>query len=521
VYRFCRRHPRCKTGIAGLWQVSGRNCLTYSERRELDLEFVRRRSLRLYLRILLHTIPEVFTGSTPATRCQTRISPPLRNFVSGSALPCHSKIGSSMQKRISPASAITGSIALPGDKSISHRYAMIAAIAEGETRIANYSTGADCHSTLGCVQALGIPVAGSGTEFVIHGRGLDGLRPPAADLDAGNSGSTMRMLSGILAAQPFASRIFGDESLSRRPMQRIMKPLAEMGARIHAREDKFPPLVIQGGTLRPIEYALPVPSAQVKTCVLFAGLFAEGETSVLEPVRSRDHTEIALREFGADLTVARNRITVAGRPKLTGRPVVVPSDLSSAAFFIAAALLVPGSRLSIRGVGLNPTRSALLDFLVGMGARIRIPELESVNGELSGEIQVEYSSLRGGVISGGLTAALIDEIPVLAVLGAATEEGITVKDASELRIKETDRIQTVAGNLRRMGVQAEELPDGLIVPGRQQFRAAELDSFGDHRIAMAFAVAALRGDGESVIRGAEAASVSFPEFWDTLAAVSS
>ncbi|MDR3701450.1 MAG: 3-phosphoshikimate 1-carboxyvinyltransferase [Candidatus Sulfopaludibacter sp.] len=426
-----------------------------------------------------------------------------------------------MQKTISPATAITGSISLPGDKSISHRYAMLAAIAEGETRISNYSSGADCHSTLGCVRALGIEVEGSGAEFVIHGRGLDGLQQPAAGLDAGNSGSTIRMLSGILAAQPFRSRISGDESLSRRPMQRIMKPLAQMGAQIQAREDRFPPLEITGGPLQPIEYELPVPSAQVKTCVLFAGLFAEGETVVLEPVRSRDHTEIALREFGADLNVHRGRITLQGRPKLTGCPLVVPSDLSSAAFFLAAALLVPGSRLSIRGVGLNPTRSALLDFLVGMGAKIRIPELQSVNGELSGEIEVECSQLRGGAISGPLTAALIDEIPVLAVLGAATEEGITVKDASELRIKETDRIQTVVRNLRLMGIQAEELPDGLVVPGRQKFHAASLDSFGDHRIAMAFAVAALRADGESVIRHAEAASVSFPEFWDTLAAIQS
>ncbi len=421
-----------------------------------------------------------------------------------------------MQKRISPASRLSGSIALPGDKSISHRYAMIAAIAEGPSHIQNYSTGADCHSTLGCLRALGIDISGEGTEFTVHGRGLDGLRAPAGDLDAGNSGSTIRMLSGILAAQPFPTRIAGDESLSRRPMQRIMKPLAAMGAHIQAREDKFPPLEIHGAKLRPIQYDLPVPSAQVKTCVLFAGLFAEGETSVIEPVRSRDHTEIALREFGADLTAHRGRITLAGRPTLTGRELVVPSDLSSAAFFLAAALLVPGSRLSIRGVGLNPTRSALLDFLIGMGANIRVPDLESRNGELVGEIIVEHSSLRGGIIEGALTAALIDEIPVLAVLGAATEQGLTVRDASELRIKETDRIRTVVENLRRLGVAAEEAPDGMVIPGRQKFHAAEFDSFGDHRVAMAFAVAALRADGDSVIQGAEAASVSFPEFWDTL-----
>jgi 3-phosphoshikimate 1-carboxyvinyltransferase len=421
-----------------------------------------------------------------------------------------------MQQEIRPAAAVSGAIALPGDKSISHRYAMIAALAEGSTRIQNYSTGADCHSTLGCLRALGIEIEEQGTEVSVAGKGLEGLRQAAECLDAGNSGSTIRMLSGILAAQPFVTRIGGDESLSRRPMRRIMTPLAEMGARIDAREGQFPPLEIHGGALRPIEYTLPVPSAQVKTCVLFAGLFAEGTTSVIEPVRSRDHTEIALREFGAEIRVERLKISLAGRPRLTGRELVVPSDLSSAAFFIVAALLVPGSRLSILGVGLNPTRSALLDFLVGMGARIRVPNLESGGGELIGDLVVEHSELRGGVISGGLTAALIDEIPVLAVLGAATEEGLTVRDAAELRVKETDRIRTVVDNLRRMGVEVEELPDGLSVPGRQTFRAARFDSFGDHRIAMAFAVAGLHADGVSVIDGAEAASVSFPEFWDTL-----
>jgi 3-phosphoshikimate 1-carboxyvinyltransferase len=426
-----------------------------------------------------------------------------------------------MQEKISPAAAITGDIVLPGDKSISHRYALIAAIAEGETRIRNYSTGADCHSTLGCVRALGIEVEGAGTEFVIRGRGLEGLRLAAHDLDAGNSGSTIRMLSGILAAQPFRTRIGGDESLSRRPMRRVMRPLAEMGARIGAREDQFPPLEIHGAKLRAIDYTLPVASAQVKTCVLLAGLYAEGATSVTEPARSRDHTEIALREFGAEVAVERRKITVVGRPRLTGREVTAPSDLSSAAFFIVAALVAPGSKLAIRGVGLNPTRSALLDFLTGMGARIRILDLESRNGELVGDLLVEHSELRGGEISGGLTAALIDEIPVLAVMGAATEEGIIVRDASELRVKETDRIRTVVDNLRRMGVQAEELPDGMVIPGRQRFHAAGIDSFGDHRIAMAFAVAALSGDGESVIHGAEAASVSFPEFWETLGRITS
>ena len=425
-----------------------------------------------------------------------------------------------MQQRIAPASRLVGNIALPGDKSISHRYAMIASLAEGATRISNYSTGADCHSTLACLRALGVEIEGEGTQIAIHGRGLDGLRAPTRELDAGNSGSTIRMLSGILAGQRFGSRIGGDESLSRRPMQRIMRPLAGMGASIHARDDKFPPLEIEGSQLHPIEYTLPVPSAQVKTCVLFAGLFADRQTSVIEPVRSRDHTEIALREFGADLTIERQKITVHGRPALTARELAVPSDLSSAAFFLIAALLVPGSRLAIHGVGLNPTRSALLDFLSGMGAKIHIPDLESRNGELVGDLVVEHSTVRGGAINGALTAALIDEIPILSVLGAASEEGLSVRDAGELRVKETDRIRTIVDNLRRMAVPAEEFPDGFFVPGRQKFRAARFDSCGDHRIAMAFAVAALAGDGESVIDGAEAASISFPEFWDTLSACS-
>lgn len=426
-----------------------------------------------------------------------------------------------MQATISPAGAVSGSISLPGDKSISHRYAMLAAIAEGSSRIANYSSGADCHSTLGAVRELGVPVEAKGTDVRIEGRGRLGLAPPKAQLDAGNSGSTIRMLSGILAAQPFTSRIAGDESLARRPMARIMKPLGEMGARITARDSQFPPLEIRGGTLRAIDYTLPTPSAQVKTAILLAGLYAAGETIVREPVRSRDHTEIALREFGANINVDGRTITVKGGSKLTGRDLTVPSDLSSAAFFLVAALLVPGSKISIRGVGLNPTRATLLDVLVGMGANIRLTGVEQRGGELVGDINAHYAPIRGGAIEKEVTAALIDEIPVLAVLGASSEEGLIVRDAGELRIKETDRISTVQENLRRMGVRAEALPDGLIVGGRQKFRAAAFDSFGDHRIAMAFAVAALAADGPCTIDGAEAASVSFPEFYETLRQVAS
>jgi 3-phosphoshikimate 1-carboxyvinyltransferase len=393
---------------------------------------------------------------------------------------------------------------------------MLAAIAKGVSTIRNYSTGADCRSTLGCLGALGVEVRTEGSDVLIEGRGLDGLREPAGLLDAGNSGSTIRMLSGILAGQPFVSRITGDASLCRRPMERIMLPLRRMGAAIEAREGRFPPLEIRGGPLRTIDYEMPVPSAQVKTCVLFAGLYAEGRTTVREPILSRDHTEIALREFGARIEKKGGLITLSGRPELSARQLLVPSDLSSAAFFLVAALLVPGSRLLIQGVGLNPTRAALLDFLVSMGARIRIQNLSQEHGEPAGDILVEASSIRGGLIEKDLTAALIDEIPVLAVLGAASAEGLRVRDARELRIKETDRIATLAENLKRMGVEVEVFDDGFFVHGGQRFQAAELDSFGDHRIAMAFAIAALRAEGECTVQGAEAASVSFPEFFEIL-----
>ncbi|HLJ14673.1 MAG TPA: 3-phosphoshikimate 1-carboxyvinyltransferase [Bryobacteraceae bacterium] len=421
-----------------------------------------------------------------------------------------------MTERISPVTSVRGIIRLPGDKSISHRYAMLGAVAEGTTKIRNYSTGADCQSTLGCVQALGAGIERHNGEVWIHGRGRAGLSAPQTTLDAGNSGSTIRMLSGILAAQPFSSRIAGDESLSRRPMERIMKPLAQMGAHIQARDGKFPPLEIGAGSLHPIDYTLPVASAQVKTCILFGGLSAEGKTIVREPVRTRDHTEIALREFGAEIDASKRVITLTGPARLKAREVVTPGDLSSAAFFIVAALLIPGSNLVIESVGLNPTRSGLLDFLLGMGARIKVLNLEETAGELIGDIEVQYAPVRGGTLEKAQTAALIDEVPVLAVLGAASDQGLTVRDAAELRIKETDRIATIVENLRRMEVEVEESPDGLHVPGRQKFRAAELDSFGDHRIAMAFSVAALASSGECAIHAADAASVSFPEFFNTL-----
>jgi 3-phosphoshikimate 1-carboxyvinyltransferase len=423
-------------------------------------------------------------------------------------------------ERIQPASAVHGAIAIPGDKSISHRYAMLTSIAEGESRILNYSTGADCRSTLACMEAMGAThetgEREGKQELVVHGRGLNGLRAPARALDAGNSGSTIRMLSGILAAQSFDCEIGGDESLSKRPMKRVMTPLALMGAQIEATGGQYPPLHIYGRPLQAIDYSLPVASAQVKSCVLLAGLYAKGETIVREPVRTRDHTEIALRELGADVCAAGGAIHVTGGTPLSGRHLIVPGDLSSAAFFLVAALVVRESELVITNVGLNPTRTALLDFLVGAGASIKILNVEQVNGELIGTLQVRRAHISGGVIEGPLAAALIDEIPVLAILGATSESGLVVKDAAELRVKETDRIATVADNLRRMGIRVETADDGFTVPGRQSFHAAELDSFGDHRIAMAFSVAALAADGDCLIHNAGAASVSYPEFYATL-----
>jgi len=329
------------------------------------------------------------------------------------------------------------------------------------------------------------------------------------------------MLSGILAAQPFTTTITGDESLVKRPMRRIMTPLSEMGARLDATNGQFPPLTIHGSKLRPIAWESPIASAQVKSCVLLAGLYADGETSVREPATTRDHTEIALRELGADISVEPRFVRLRGPAAISGKTLVVPGDISGAAFFIVAALLVPDSELIITGVGLNPTRTMLLDVLTGMGASFKILHYEERNGELIGNLQVRSAKMRGGAIEGAITAAVIDEIPVLAVLGAASQEGLMIRDAGELRVKETDRIETIARNLRAMNVEVTTTADSLAIPGGQKFRAAEIDSCGDHRIAMAFAIAALLADGPSTIRDAEVASVSFPEFYNTLRSIAS
>ncbi len=429
-------------------------------------------------------------------------------------------IRDSMTERISPAHAIHGVVSVPGDKSISHRYAMLASIAEGDSQIYNYSTGADCESTLACLRALAIACEFTEIEgrrvLTIRGKGLRGLHAATDTLDAGNSGSTIRMLSGILAAQPFASSISGDESLRKRPMRRIITPLREMGARIEATAEQFPPFNIHAASVRAIDYRLPVASAQVKSCILFAGLYADGETVVREPVATRDHTEIALRELGAAITVEPRLIRLRGCVPLSGKTLVVPGDISSAAFFLIAALVVPEADLIVTNVGLNPTRTALLDVLRAMGAQIKLLHIEQVNGELIGNLQIKTSRIRGGTIEGATTAALIDEIPVLAVLGAVSEQGLIVRNAGELRVKESDRIDAIAQNLRRMNLEVITTEDSIEIPGKQKFRAAEIQSRGDHRIAMAFSIAALAADGPSMIEDAEAASVSFPEFYSTL-----
>ena len=415
---------------------------------------------------------------------------------------------------IRPARNVAGTVRLPGDKSISHRYAMLAALAVGNTRLANFASGADCASTLGCIEALGCRVTRDGGTVEIEGLG-PGLRPPTRALDCGNSGSTIRMLSGILAGQSFSSQMVGDESLSRRPMQRVIEPLGRMGARIESSEGR-PPLRITGGRLRAISYKLPVASAQVKTCLLFAGLLAEGDTQVEEPLRTRDHGELALRAFGAEVVRQRNSATIRGGQRLHPIEATIPGDISSAAFFLCAAALFAKSNLVIDDVLLNPTRAAILDVLAAMGVRTAILNAEERHGEVVGSISVQPGPLHGVTISGAQSALLIDELPVLAAIAPYSEDGVEIRDARELRVKESDRIAAVARNLRAMGAEVEEREDGLRVPGRQPLHGAGIDAMGDHRIAMAFAVAALRASGETVIRGADAARISFPAFFSTL-----
>ena len=437
----------------------------------------------------------------------------------------HAKLNSIVKSEsIHPSKALAGGLELPGDKSISHRYAMLAALAPGTSELRNFAAARDCHSTLGCIKSLGAGVKVAGTTVQITGHGLRGLKSSWRALDAENSGTTIRLLSGILSGQTFSSKITGDASLEKRPMKRVMIPLREMGAHIRGRDENFPPLEIRGGKLHSIHYQMPMASAQVKSAVLLAGLYAEGETSVTEPATTRDHTELALLEFGAPVRKEGRTLFIQGMASAAGGPELrplsadVPGDLSSAVFFLAAASLLPGSNLFIANVGLNPTRSAILDLFTQMGAAITIVNLQTRQGELVGDLAVKGAPLKGGLISGALVPELIDELPMLAALGPYTEQGIEIRDAQELRVKESDRIAALAENLKRMGARVEERPDGLRVEGRSagQPHGAEIDPRGDHRIAMAFAVAGLAAAGETRILGAECAAVSYPTFFEQL-----
>ncbi len=392
---------------------------------------------------------------------------------------------------------------------------MLAGFAAGTSRLTNFSSGADPHSSLACMEALGAKVSLQGRTVVVEGTGGRFLQP-RQDLDCGNSGSTMRMLAGLVAGQRGGFHFVGDESLSARPMERIRKPLEQMGARVELTAGHAP-MTVHGGALRGIDFESPIASAQVKTAVLFAALQAEGRTSLAEAVRTRDHTEHALRAFGAELVRKEGRLHIGGGQALKAVDATVPGDMSSAAFFLCAALLFDDSNLVLDALGMNPTRAALLDVVSAMGGTVKVLEVEEHHGEMVGTIQVNRArALHGIDISGELAAQLIDELPVLAAIAPYTTNGMRIRDARELRVKESDRIALVVRNLRAMGAEVTEHEDGMSVPGSQRLHGASLDSGSDHRIAMAFSVTALRAEGETEIRGAEAASISFPEFFDYL-----
>jgi 3-phosphoshikimate 1-carboxyvinyltransferase len=426
---------------------------------------------------------------------------------------------------IRPASSIRGNLLLPGDKSISHRAAIMAALAEGTTRIENFAPGADCASTLSCLKQLGVKIEREENTVIIHGVGKHGLQAPAEPLDCGNSGTTMRLMAGVLAGQNFMSTLTGDESLSSRPMQRVIEPLTQMGAEIESIEGHAPLTIHSKGRLKAIDYALPKPSAQLKGCVLLAGLFADGTTTVKESVSTRNHTERMLPYFGIEVGLENKAkdtfISLSGEAKLAAKDMTVPGDVSSAAFFMVAAACLRGSQLTLRNLNLNYSRLSIITLLQTLGTDIRTDKEDHNGPEDACEVSVVYKQLRREEIniSGSITAALIDEIPVLAVLGTQLEQGLEIRDAQELRIKESDRIKSVVQNLRTMGAVVEEFPDGLRVE-KSQLKGAKIDSFGDHRIAMAFAVAGLLAEGETEITGSECVDISYPDFFEALADLS-
>jgi 3-phosphoshikimate 1-carboxyvinyltransferase len=417
--------------------------------------------------------------------------------------------------RIEPAPSIRGHFRLPGDKSISHRAALFGALADGATRVHNYSSAADCGSTLECLRALGVRLHREGGEVTVEGQGPEAWKPPAGDLDAGNSGTTLRLLAGALAGRPFRTVLTGDESLRRRPVERVAAPLRAMGATATTTDGR-PPLTIEGGGLRGLTWESPVASAQVKTAVLLAGLQAEGVTTVREPAPSRDHTERMLPVFGAPVERGELTATVRGGTRLRAAEITVPGDASSAAFLVVAALVLPDSEVRLDGVLLSPTRTAFLEILRTMGGRVET-RLESTDPEPVGSIVASSSTLRGTTVDPAVVASLIDEVPALAVAACRAEGTFTLTDARELRVKESDRIATVVEGLGRLGARVRELPDGLVVEGGAPLRGARVRSHGDHRIAMALAVAALAADGPTEIDGADCVNVSFPEFFSLLA----
>jgi len=415
---------------------------------------------------------------------------------------------------------LKGRITLPGDKSISHRVALIGALASGGSEISNFSTAQDCASTLGCLKQLGVSIQLQ--DGLLRFAGGEKLTAPREPLDCGNSGSTMRILAGVLAGHNFAAELVGDESLSSRPMRRIIEPLEIMGARIESNDGKPPLKIVGSDRLNPITYQLPVASAQVKSAILFAALFANGRTTVIEKSTSRDHTERLFNGFGVPIATSSDlSITIDGPARFTGGAITIPGDISSAAYFIAAAMLLPNSELTIEAVGLNPTRAAFLTVFRSWGAQITTTDLRSESNEPIGTINVN-GGLRlaareeDRVLSGSMIPSLIDELPLLAVVGTQLRGGIQIRDAEELRLKESDRLQATATNLRAMGANVEEFDDGLAVSGPTQLRGAAIESYGDHRIAMAFSVAALFAEGETEIKNSECVAVSFPEFFELL-----
>ncbi len=423
-----------------------------------------------------------------------------------------------MELTINPAESLRGKVAVPGDKSVSHRAVMFGALAEGITEIEGFLAGEDCLSTVSCLRKLGVRIDETGEgRLQVHGKGLHGLEEPGEALDVGNSGTTIRLMLGILAGQGFFSVLTGDQSIRRRPMARVTLPLAKMGAQILGRQEgNLAPLAVRGGNLQPIAYESPVASAQVKSAVLLAGLYAKGVTEVNEPYVSRDHTERMLRAFGAKVERAGTRVAVEGFPLLKAQRVKVPGDISSAAFFLVAGSIVRDGEIRLTNVGLNPTRDGILTVLAEMGASISRENLTEVSGEPVGDLIVRPAGLTGVKIGGSMIPRLIDEIPVLAV-AAAYARGVTeIRDAAELKVKESNRIAAVARELVKLGVRVEELPDGLRIWGGKPLRGADMESSGDHRMAMAMAVAALGAQGTSRIRGAEAAAVSFPDFFAAL-----